>query len=134
MARPCYESAVRTDRAATSMGALTALDWIGVVLVGLGASGLVALSLVGRAFAVMYADFGATEALPVATRLALAPWCPPLLAAATVLVLAGGLRPSASIGQRRAWIVGAFVFSLLGFALCLVGLYLPLFALAGSVE
>ncbi len=114
---------------------LTALDWIAVVLAGLLALSLVAFPLaVTPAFAAMFRDFGGP--LPWLTRLVLRPWLAPALALAPAGLLALGLGPraAASIGQRRALVVAAFVLGLGAVALCLLALYAPIFALAGAIK
>ena len=110
----------------------TTLDWIGVVITGFETLALLLFPLVGRSFARMFADFGGE--LPALTKLVLTGWPPICFAIATALGLALGLRPASKLQRRRAWVVGAFVLGGLGFAACLVAMYLPVFSIAEAVR
>lgn len=111
----------------------TVLDWIGVVLAAFSAVGLLLFPVAGRTFAGMYKDFGSSGDLPGLTRLATSAWFPPLLALFVGASIAMGLRRR-PLGVRRAWVVSAFVLGGVSFGLCLVGAYLPVFAIAGAVR
>jgi len=111
----------------------TILDWIGALVTGGSVFGLVGFPLVGSTYVGMYEDFGASASLPLLTRLVISGWFPPLLAATAAAPLALGLRPSRPLAQRRLWVVGAFLLGWGALGLCVVGLYLPIFALAGAV-
>jgi hypothetical protein len=111
----------------------TSLDWIGVVVAAFSALVLAMFPLAGEAFAVMLKDFGSADDLPVLTRLATSTWFPMALAFPVIAALLTGVRGRGPIARRRAWIVAAFVLGCAGFAVCLVGVYLPVFALAGAV-
>ena len=112
----------------------TTLDWIGTVVASFNAVGLLSLPVTGRSFASMFHDFGTGDHLPALTKLAISWWFPATLGA---LVLGGvvmGVRQPAPIQQRRAWIVGAFVLGGIGLAVCLIGMYLPIFAVADAIK
>jgi hypothetical protein len=113
---------------------LTALDGIAVFLTGLLAAGLVAFPFaVGRSFERLFADFGATSP-PALTRLVLSVWFPCALGA----LVAGGpvlaCIPAVPLVYRRRVLVAAFVLGCVSVGVCLVGLYLPVFALAEGIK
>jgi hypothetical protein len=114
----------------------TALDWIAVVLTGLGVAALVALSLVvAPAFATMFADF-ANVRLPPLTELALHPWAPPTMGSLSALptVVALAMRHPDTLVVRR-WLVVLGFFAVAGtLALMLYGLYAPIFQLADKIK
>jgi hypothetical protein len=113
--------------------ALTALDWIAVVMAAAGALALIVGGLaLGPMFQAMYGDFGSPEALATVTQLALRPWAAAVLATPTLLMLALA-KVADSLPRRRMLIVGAFVASLFGWGAYLWALYLPIFELAGAV-
>jgi hypothetical protein len=114
-------------------GEFTVLDWIGAVLTCFSAMALVSFPIAGREFGSMYQDFGATDP-PLLSKLAISAWFPPVLGAVVVAMITLGLRPRASLTQRRAFFVSGFIFGCLSFAICLVGLYLPLFQMAGAIK
>ena len=116
-----------------SRAVFTALDWIGAALAGAVALALGLFPIVGRAFGGMFEDLGARAALPLLTRLATSGWFPPALAIPAVAALALAVRPG-PLGPRRGLVVGAFLLGAAGLATCLVGVYLPVFALAGAVK
>lgn len=111
------------------------LDWIGLVVVLLLNGFLVTWpALIAPTYRAMFSEF-ATE-LPLFTRLALSLWLPLGFVALSVgLVTAAALlRTNLGIGNRRALAVLAFVVALAGVATCIVGVYLPIFQLAGAIE
>lgn len=113
---------------------LTALDGIAVALTGLLATVLFAFPyLVGRHFRLMFDDFG-TASLPALTNLALSTWFPSVLGAVTAIGPAVAGIPSISLARRRRVVVAAFVFGCAAFAMCLVGMYLPIFDLADNIK
>lgn len=112
----------------------TILDWVGAVVAGFSALGLLAFPVAGRSFATMFKDLGSPERLPALTRLAISGWFPVVLGLVVGAGVTFGVRRASALGRRRAWIVGAFVVGGVGFALCLVGVYLPIFAVAGAVK
>jgi hypothetical protein len=111
----------------------SALDWTGALLAGFGVLGLLGFPLVGRTYAGMFEDFGAHAALPRLTRLATSVWFPCVLSLPAIASLMLGFRRR-PIAQRRLCVVGATVLGWGALALCVVGLYLPIFALAGAVR
>lgn len=113
--------------------AFTVLDWIGVVLAGLAAVGLLGFPIVGASFGGMYGDFG-SQALPLLTRLAVSLWFPPLLGALVAAAIAVAVTRRASLTVRRGLVVGAFVVGAVSLASCCVAVYLPIFQLAGQIR
>ncbi len=107
-------------------------DWAGVAFAGLTIARLVAFA--GADWKTLFRDFGSLGELPLLTRIFLVPWVrivPALLAAAS---LAMGFRSRRRQAQRRIWIWGAFIIALVGLALYVVAMYLPLFTLAGKIK
>lgn len=113
---------------------LTVLDWIGVAVAASSGVGLATFPVVGQRFATMFDDLGPRAALPLLTRLVLTTWFPLGLALFVVVAIAIGLRGARALAARRAWIVGAFLVGAAGFATCFVGVYMPVFALAGAIK
>jgi hypothetical protein len=113
---------------------LTALDGIAVFLTGLLTVVLVAFTFwVAPSFASMFRDFGNTS-LPLLTRLALSRWFPLTLAATTAIGPALAYIPAIPLRVRRWTLVAAFVFGGAAAAVCLEGMYAPIFDLAGKVK
>jgi hypothetical protein len=112
----------------------TILDWVGMAAAGFSALGLLVFPVAGRSFAAMFQDFGSPEHLPTLTKLATSWWFPMLFGLLVAIGLVLGTRRASPLGRRRAWIVGAFVLGGAAFALCLVGAYLPIFAVAGAMK
>lgn len=113
---------------------LTPFDWLGACLAGLPAFALLAFPVQGRRFAAMFADFGAQKDLPVLTRLAVSVSFPVALGLLVVVLIGAGVTLRAPLAARRACIIAGFVLGVGAFALCLVGLYLPIFSLAGNIK
>jgi hypothetical protein len=113
---------------------LTALDWIGVVVVAIGISWIALLIpfVYGPAFAAMFRDFGGP--LPFATRLILLRWPSVILGLIPSGILAASLTGTRTLANRRALIVAAFVGALLMLGLSMWALYAPIFALAGRIQ
>ena len=121
------------DKPSTGLSALSALDWIAVVLVGMGAMFCAAFPFgLGPAYAAMFRDFGSE--LPAITELALSTWFPLTLAAAPAGALALALGVRLPLGTRRLVIVLGFLLSLAAIGVCLVAVYAPIFALARAVK
>jgi hypothetical protein len=110
----------------------TTLDWIGATVAGFAALGLLAFPVAGRAFTLMYRDFGSST-VPALTRLATSWWFPVALGLLSVTGLSLGFRATA-LQRRRMWVVGAFFLAGIGLALCLVGAYLPIFSLSDKIK
>jgi len=116
-----------------TLGALTALDWIAVVLSGLVCLNLLAFPLlISPTYATMFEDFSAS--LPGLTRLSLQTWFSAVGLLAVFGLQAYGLIRPMGLGKRRAIIVGAFMLALTWTGLCWLGLYLPIVELAGAIE
>ena len=112
---------------------LTALDWIAAILAALLGAGVVCFPLVGRRFEAMYRDMGNAH-IPALTRLAVSTWLPCTLGAIVLACVAFGLSSRGGLGTRRASIVGGFVLGGAALAVLLIGVYLPVFRLAGAVS
>lgn len=113
---------------------LTAGDWVAVVLTGLCVLFCFQWAFfMGPAFAKMFADFGSTP--PALTELSLTVWFPLMLGLnpASVAFYAVSQR-GAGLQRRRFFLVVSFVMGLAAAGLLLVGAYLPIFTLAGSVK
>jgi len=121
----------------TTSDSFTSLDWIGVGLSALTAVVLLAFPfVVAPAFAGMFAEFGATSALPTITRVGLTPW-PGLalgLMVTTTTVTAAVLRGPDTIGLRRGLVVGGFFGGALGLVGLLYAMYAPMFDVAGKIK
>jgi hypothetical protein len=82
----------------------------------------------------MFRDFGSAERLPALTKLAISVWFPVVLGLIVLTGVLVGVRRALPLARRRAFIVAAFLLGGGGFALCLLGAYLPIFALAEAVK
>jgi hypothetical protein len=112
----------------------TVLDWIGTVVAGSTGLGLLLFPFASRTFASMFRDFGPAANLPALTRLVISGWFPMLLGLVVIAGVVAGVRRAGSLSKRRAVLVGAFVLGGVSFGVCLVGLYLPIFAIANAVK
>jgi hypothetical protein len=113
----------------------TALDWIAVVLTGLGVAGLVAFPfVVAPAFETMFAEFG-NMSLPRITNLALRPWAAPTLGllAASPTAVALAMRHPDTLVVRRGLVVLGFFGVAGALALMVYGLYVPIVDLAQKI-
>lgn len=110
----------------------TVLDWIGALFAGVAIALLVSLSLYAPRFRAMYADFG-DVALPTLTAIVTQPCVPPLLALVAALPLANAFRRT-PLRSRRFWVAAAFVLACGFLAVCAIGLYMPIFAIAGTIR
>ncbi len=72
--------------------------------------------------------------LPGITLLVTKGWFSPLGGLFTAFLLIGATRRRLAIGPRRALVIGSLVLSLVWAVICLMGLYQPIFSLAGSVK
>ncbi len=85
----------------------TALDWIGVAVAILAIGYVASFPLVvAPAFRRLLADFGGEP--PALTALALAPWCPPIVALVPATALVASLWGPLSVGWRRALVALSF--------------------------
>ena len=107
-------------------------DWIAAIAAALEASALFVFPLVGRSFAAIFRDFGGE--LPSLTKLAISLWFPLLLAALVGAAIAIGAHTKTSAPVRRGMLVGAWVTGGLALGACVVGLYWPIFAIAGAIK
>jgi hypothetical protein len=114
---------------------LTILDWIGLVVVVPAVVFLLAAPLVVTpGFAEMFASFGSDSSLPAITRLVMSWWLPPVLAVVPVALVLAAITGRRSLGTRRLLGVVAFLCGAAGAALYLVGMYAPVYAIAGAVR
>ena len=112
----------------------TVLDWVGTVAAGFSFVSLLTFPIAGRAFASMFESVGTPASMPLLTQLATSIWFPLLLALPVGACLGLGLRLHRPLPTRRALVVSAFVLGCLFFGLCLIGTYLPIFAIASAVK
>ena len=82
----------------------------------------------------MFRDLGSANHLPTLTRLVISGWLPVILGLFVVSGVVVGVRGPIPLSGRRTLIVLAFVIGGVGFAVCLVGLYLPIFAVADAIK
>ena len=108
-------------------------DWALALGAGAGAVGLFAFPILGSAFAGMFRDLGSEAQLPLLTRLAVSLWFPPLLGVLVAIATARGIRGALPLVRRRLWILGAMVFAGVSIGLCVIGVYMPIFTLAGNI-
>lgn len=123
---------LEAENAALRGGGLTSMDWIALVIVGVGALALVGFAFVSRAYGAMYRDFAAV--LPFATRIAVKPWAGPIAALVPVTIVASVFRQRRSLAMRRGTIAVAFAIELIILAGLTYALYEPLVALSSSVS
>jgi hypothetical protein len=115
-------------------GVFTALDWLGMMHAGFSALGLLLFPVAGRSFGSMFRDLGSGEQLPALTKLAISGWFPILLGLVVLSLVLTGLRRALPLSRRRLALVGAFVLGGAGIGVCLIGIYLPIFAVADAVQ
>jgi hypothetical protein len=114
---------------------LTAGDGIAMIITGMQAALLLAFPwVVGWRFEQMFLEFGATTGLPLLTRLALSIWFPVSLGAATALGPVLGCISAVPLRHRRAALVATFVFGWAALGVCMTGVYVPIFGLAGRIK
>ena len=119
----------------SSVRSFSVLDWSGVAVVCKTIVALASLPpYLAPRFSQMFADFGGT--LPALTRwITSYPWLGPLAALVLAMLVAAGLAaPPLSLGSRRRLLVVAFLVAGGALALFVWGLYMPIFALAGSLK
>lgn len=119
----------------SSSEALTAGDWVAVLVVGACAAFCVAFPFaIAPSFAKMFADFGSRE-LPALTQLGLTTWFPLMLGLnpASVAFYAVST-PKLSLARRRFFLVLACAMGLGAAAVCVVAVYLPVFEVARSIQ
>ena len=112
---------------------LTALDWIAVIVVCMGALFCFQFPfLAAPQFAKMFADSGGT--LPDITQLGMTTWFPLMLGLNPASVVFHALSGKHTLTKRRLFIVGAFVMSAGATSVLLYAMYAPIFALAGNIQ
>ncbi|MEM9187932.1 MAG: hypothetical protein AAGF12_02055 [Myxococcota bacterium] len=118
------------DNASSSR--LQPADWVALAIAGMLALALLVFPLVGRRFREMYLDFGAVE-LPGLTVFAIEPFGTAGVGVFCLLLLGFGAAPVGRSFRRgaigTALVLGATVLIAAG-----VGLYLPVFQLAGAIS
>jgi hypothetical protein len=112
-------------------GGLGSLDMVSVVVARPATIALAVFPFVAASFARLFQDMGGP--IPLFTRIVLVPW-QPLVALASAALVAFGVRAPRPLRQRRVALACAFAVSFFTFTACVVGLYLPIFALAGSIK
>jgi hypothetical protein len=125
--RPSPTSAGPDD---TSLGRLSLLDWIGVVLVTSSGllSGVVPLVL-AQMFRCLSESLGAPPGASVGL---LQGWIPVTLGVAPLVLVVWALGVRQSIGRRRLLLVVAFALTVLAGAVSLLALYGALFSMAAA--
>jgi len=116
----------------TTAQRFTTLDWVALVAAAWVIMGLLAFPV--ASFRRMFDDFGARDAMPLATRFVLWPGARIVLAAPAVISVGLGLRARHLRSRRRTWFVVALVLGLIGAGVCLVSMYLPIFTLADAIK
>lgn len=115
------------------LGALTVLDWNGIVLTAVLIGYLSVFSSSVRGPLSMY-DAMDPDVVPFATRLVAIPWAPLAVAVAPAGLLAIALRRDAALGQRRASAVLAFVVTLALLMGCWWAVMAPLMRISDRVR
>jgi hypothetical protein len=120
-------------RESESANAFTVLDWIGVVLTMGQIMGLFFFPTIAVAFADMYADFGGS--LPLLTRFVTQPWFTIVLGVICLSVFSLQWLKffKSRLKRRRAVVVLSFLLASAAMAVCVIGLYLPIFKLASPI-
>ncbi len=116
-----------------SGNAFTVLDWIGVVYTVGQIIGLFLFPTIAVAFADMYVDFGG--ALPLLTRVVTQPWFSIVLGAICLSVFSLQWLQffKSRLKRRRAVVVLSFLLASAAMAVCVIGLYLPIFKMASPI-
>jgi hypothetical protein len=111
----------------------TILDWIGIIYVVIHIIGLFIFPKIALAFGEMFADFGGS--LPNLTQFVIKPWFSISLGIICLCVFSlQWLNPVRnSLKRRRAVIVLSFLTASASSAICIIGLYQPVFRAAGTV-
>ena len=111
----------------------TILDWIGIVYIVGHILGLFAFPKMALTFNEMFMEFGGS--LPVLTEIVINPWFSMLLGLACICIFSlQWLKPiKSSIRRRRAVIVLSFIGATISFAICIIGIYQPIFKMASPI-
>lgn len=112
---------------------LTVLDWIGIIFVVANIIALFLFPKIAYAFEKMFEDFGGP--LPAMTIIVLKPWFSILLGIfCTGIFSLQWIKPiKISLKLRRTVIVLSIFAASTAYAVCIIGLYLPIFKFAGSI-
>jgi hypothetical protein len=113
----------------------TVLDWIGVAVVAVAAATLASFPLtIAPTWRGMLDEVGG--GVPTFTALVLGLWWAPTLGlvAAGCVATAIGLREQVTLSRRRLFVVVGFVVALVGVGITIVGVYLPVLAMADAVK
>lgn len=114
----------------TSLGRLSVLDWIGVVLVA--SSGLLSL-VVPLTLAPMFRRLTESLGAPPGTSVGLLQgWMPVALGVAPLVLVVWALAVRQTIARRRLLLVVAFALTVLAGAVSLIALYGALFSMAAA--
>lgn len=111
----------------------TVLDWIGIVYVVGSILGLFVFPKIALIFNKMFMDFGGV--LPTLTEVVLKPWFSIVLGLICLCIFSMQWLPAikGNINRKRAVIILSFLAISAALAICMIGLYLPIFKMAGSV-
>jgi hypothetical protein len=124
---------VSSPRESKAEDELTSSDWVAAVVASLGTMFCCEVALsIGPRFKKLFEGFGGE--MPVLTQLVCMPWFPLLFGLTSACMVAVALVGKTSLGFRRGLIVGASFISLSASALCLHGLYIPIFAIADAIK
>jgi hypothetical protein len=112
---------------------LTVLDWIGIVYVVVNIIALFFFPKIAFSFEKMFEDFGGP--LPALTIIVLKPWFSILLGIfCTGIFSLQWIKPiKISLKRRRTVIVLSIITASTAYAICIIGLYKPIFNIAGSI-
>lgn len=112
------------------MRSLTGLDIVALAVSAISLLLIVACTfMVLPHFASMFADFGGE--LPAVTRLVLTPWFPPAMGLIAPAIAAEAIARHQARTER---LIVAIVLAVALPTLGLIGLYLPIFTIAGSIK
>jgi hypothetical protein len=113
--------------------AFSILDWIGIIYVVLHIIGLFMFPNIALAVGEMFADFGGS--LPNLTQIVIKPWFSISLGIICLCIFSlQWLNPVRnSLKWRRAVIIISFLAATASSAICIIGLYQPVFRAADAI-
>ena len=116
-----------------SANKMTIIDRIGMVYIVSNILGLLLFPNVANTFRGMFQDFGGE--LPVITLLVLKPWFSIMFAVsgAVVFSLQWHKKIKTNIKHRRTVVIAAFIIVVTAAAVCVIGLYLPIFTMSQAL-
>jgi hypothetical protein len=120
-----------TRDGAPTASELNAHDYVAAIVAGLASVALAVFPFIAASFARVFKDLGGE--LPLFTRIVLVPW-QPVLALGGAALIVFGLRARTPVRRRRVALASAFALAFFAFTANVVGLYLPIFALAGQIK